>query len=120
MRALVAAIFLIATPLVLSGAAGADASADRPAGIAASDWVPISSSLGLVLMHPERNSGSGKDCACYKEGRCASCGPMPARQPDRTVLLLTPPTEGYLMVKLGSGWVRLVIVDPLRGPGASG
>ena len=98
MKALVASILLIATSIGLSSAVGAGAPPDRPPGVASSDWVPLSSSLGLVLVHPRR------------------VGTIP----DATVLLLAPPAEGYLMVKRASGWVRVVIVDPLRGPGVSG
>lgn len=120
MRALVASILLVATCIVVSSTVGADAPADRPSGVAASDWVPISSSLGLVLVHPPRAGDSTNDCACYKKGLCGSCAPVSVGPSDTTTLLLAPPTEGYLMVKRGTAWVRLVIVDPLRGPGASG
>lgn len=120
MRVLVASILLVTTSMVLSSTVGAGPPADRPSGVAESDWVPISSSLGLVLVHPRRVGDSTNDCACYKKGLCGSCAPVSVGPPDTTILLLAPPTEGYLMVKRGSGWVRLVIVDPLRGPGASG
>jgi len=31
-------------------------------------------------------------------------------------LLLRPPVSGYFMVKGASGWTRLVIVEPVKGP----
>jgi hypothetical protein len=33
---------------------------------------------------------------------------------------LISPVGGYLMVKRGSLWQRVVIVDPVKGPGAAG
>jgi len=39
---------------------------------------------------------------------------------DRQPLLLMPPTEGYFMVHTGNSWQRLIIQDPLKGPGTSG
>ena len=39
---------------------------------------------------------------------------------DRQPLLLMPPAEGYFMVHTGDAWQRLVIQDPLKGPGTSG
>jgi hypothetical protein len=44
--------------------------------------------------------------------------PMP--MPDRQVLFLTTPAEGYFMVHTGNVWQRLTIKDPLKGPGTSG
>jgi hypothetical protein len=38
----------------------------------------------------------------------------------RVVLFLTSPAEGYFMVHTGNVRQRLVIQDPLKGPGASG
>jgi hypothetical protein len=50
---------------------------------------------------------------------------MPANQAlvaaaDSQTLLLTPPAEGYFMVRSRVGWQRLMIMDPLEGPGAAG
>jgi hypothetical protein len=33
---------------------------------------------------------------------------------------LTPPTPGYFMLKGASGWSRLVVIEPLKGPSAAG
>jgi hypothetical protein len=44
--------------------------------------------------------------------------PMP--MPDRQVLFLTAPAEGYFMVHRGNTWQRIVIQNPLKGPGSSG
>jgi hypothetical protein len=39
---------------------------------------------------------------------------------DRQPLLFVPPAEGYLMARGGIGWQRIIVQDPLKGPGASG
>ena len=44
----------------------------------------------------------------------------PQPRMDDQPLLLAPPAEGYFMVRAGTGWQRLTIKDPLKGPGASG
>jgi hypothetical protein len=33
---------------------------------------------------------------------------------------LIAPVNGYLMVKRGSVWQRLVVIDPIKGPGSAG
>jgi hypothetical protein len=88
MRALVASFLLVAT---LSSAVGAGAPPDRPPGVAAIDWIPISNSLGLVIAHPRRQMT-----------------PIP----DITATLVAPPAEGYFMIRRGNFWQRLVLVDP--------
>jgi hypothetical protein len=35
-------------------------------------------------------------------------------------LLLKPPVGGYFMVKGVAGWTRLVVMEPLKGPGDAG
>jgi hypothetical protein len=40
--------------------------------------------------------------------------------PDRQALLLAPPAEGYFMVRTGNGWQRIIINDPIKGPGTEG
>jgi hypothetical protein len=97
-----AGLVLVASAFLASSAGGASGTAtpDRPPGIAAADWVPLSSSLGVVLVHAQRPPA------------------FPAR--DATALLLVPPEEDYLMVRRGSRWVRLVVVDPAKGAGVAG
>lgn len=72
---------------------------NRPAGVAAKDWVSISDSLGIVLIDVR--------------------GPRPRVVAPQT-LLLKPPVGGYFMVKGASGWSRLVVVEPIRGPADAG
>jgi hypothetical protein len=77
------------------GAAGTD----RPAGVAAQNWIAISDKLGFVVIPPDT---------------------FPAATPDKQPLLLTPAASGYFMARSSLGWQRLVIVEPLKGPGAAG
>jgi hypothetical protein len=72
---------------------------DRPAGVATPNWIAINDKLGFVVVPP----------ATY-----------PVAMPDKQTLLLTPAASGYFMARSGVGWQRLVIVKPMKGPGASG
>jgi len=95
MRALLASILLVIVSVGLSTAGSAGAAPDRPPGIAASDWVPLSKTLGLVVLHPRERTVT-----------------MPV--PDPTALLIHQPLQGYFMIRRGMSWLRLVIVN---GPG---
>ena len=98
MKNFVAFVVLVTAACGLSSAIGADAP-NRPPGVAAMDWVPISDSAGIVLLHTAR----------------------PKLSPTPLDLLPAPPAEGYWMVKrAGGGWQRLVIVEPLNGTGPAG
>jgi hypothetical protein len=95
----VPAVFLIcASILTIHFAVGASGT-DRPAGVAATNWIPINDKLGFVVIPP----------ATY-----------PVASPDKQPLLLTPAAQGYFMARSGVGWQRLVIVEPMKGPDASG
>ena len=98
MKTMVAAFLICASLLAIHFAVGA-AGTDRPAGIAAPNWIPISDRLGFVVMPPDT---------------------YPAAQPDKQALLLTPAASGYFMVRSAVGWQRIVIVEPMKGPGATG
>jgi hypothetical protein len=90
MRNVFASALLIAVSGALSSAVGASAAADRPVGVAASQWLPVSSSVGIVLLShgdaPHPNSPFG----------------------------VAAPAEGYFMVKVGDSWRRLAIANPGR------
>jgi hypothetical protein len=96
---IIAGIFLIcASILTIHFAVGAS-SGDRPAGVDARNWIPVSDKMAFVVTTPNNYPGGGA---------------------GKQVLLLTPPAEGYFMVRTGNGWQRLVIVEPVKGPGATG
>lgn len=98
MRALVVLTAVISVTLILSKAVGADAPG-RPPGVAATQWAPISESLGVVLAPEQQDK---------------------AIRVSPNALLLMPPAEGYFMVKQGNTWRRLILVDPVKGPGPAG
>jgi hypothetical protein len=93
-------------------AIGADGP-DRPPGVSASEWAPVSASLGVVLM-PVTFSPSGPD------------GPLPSDSQAKPFMqhldgsVLASPANGYFMVKRGGHWIRLVVIEPLKGPGDAG
>ena len=97
MKAIAATLLILAAVLAAHFASGAS-TGDRPAGVDAQNWIPVSDKMGFVVTSPRMY-------------------PMP--MPDRQVLLLAPPAEGYFMVHTGNVWQRLTIKDPLKGPGAS-
>ena len=98
MKAIAAALLILASVLAVHFALGAS-SPDRPANLNAENWIPVSDKMGFVVT-------------------TRRIFPMP--MPDRQVLFLTAPAEGYFMVHTGNVWQRLVIQDPLKGPGTSG
>jgi len=98
MKAIAASVLILASILAIHFANGAS-SPDLPTGVDAQNWIPVSDKMGFVVT-------------------TRRIFPMP--MPDRQVLFLTAPAEGYFMVHTGNVWQRLVIQDPLKGPGPSG
>lgn len=90
---------IVALLLSFSGVSLAADVPDRPAGVIAANWVPVSERLGIVLVRSDA---------------------PPSVKPGGQPLLLTPPVGGYFMVKNAAGWIRLVIVEPTKGPGDVG
>lgn len=96
---------------------------DRPAGVPASEWIPITDSFGIVLLPPQAPVTGSGDALEKLEGpngiiqgsrdRVLSSAPS-------NMLLLRPPVGGYFMVKRGDGWSRLIVVEPVKGPGDAG
>ena len=109
MKPLIGLSVILLAAFGLSQAIGRN-SPDRPAGIAANQWAPISETLGVVLI-PEA-------------GRTAPERPTPHLDVDPTGLYVAPspavvavieeghPVRGYLMVKRGKFWRPLVVVAP--------
>jgi hypothetical protein len=95
MKAFLASVLLVASVIGLSSAVSAD-SPDRPPGVAAVDWIPISDSLGIVVLRREtvRTIPNG-------------IGPQVGKD--------VPATSGYFMVKDGTGWRRLVVEQLFAG-----
>ena len=129
MKAIVGLVFGVLAVLGLSLAASSNAP-DRPPGIAADRWAPISSTLGVVLV-PDSDLRALPRLAVGAFGpppRLA-LGPAP-RSPeivgavDPTGLFATPspavqaiidegqPVRGYIMVKRGKAWRPLEVVPP--------
>jgi hypothetical protein len=97
MKAIAATLLILVSVLAVHFATGASAG-DRPAGVTERNWVPVSEKMGFVVTTPE----------------------IHAPIADRQILLLTPPAEGYFMVRTEFGWQRITIKDPLKGPGPAG
>jgi hypothetical protein len=115
MLATVGALALISTIIVVH-AVGADAP-NRPPGVSPAEWAPVSDTLGIVLV--QQSFGAGDSQVARPAASDDSRGkPMP--YPPQTGALLSPPANGYFMVKRGSRWVRLVVVEPFKGPGDAG
>jgi hypothetical protein len=100
MKAIAASLLILGTVLAVHFAIGAS-SPDRPAGVDARNWIPISDKMGFVVTTSEGYPGA-------------------LVTTDRQPLLLAPPAEGYFMVRAGDRWQRIMIKDPLKGPGTSG
>lgn len=86
-------------------AVGADAP-NRPPGVSADEWAPINDSVGVVLVQG-----------------MIPVGVQPAVRAGNLPLngaALISPVSGYLMVKRGRVWQRLVVIDPVKGPGEAG
>jgi hypothetical protein len=99
MKAIAASLLILSTVLAVHFANGAPIP-DRPAGVDAGHWIPVSDKMGFVVTTPSI--------------------PGAIVTTDRQPLVLMPPAEGYFMVHTGNTWQRLVIQDPLKGPGTSG
>jgi hypothetical protein len=93
MKAMAASILVLASIVTIHFALG-EPPPDRPAGVDAQHWIPVSDKLGFVDTSPH---------------------PFPPGD-----AMLEPPTEGYFMIRNRNGWHRIVIENPLKGPGTSG
>jgi hypothetical protein len=100
MKASAASFLIVASVLTIHFANGA-APPDRPAGVDAGHWIPVTDKMGFVETTPQSVPGA-------------------LVTTDRQPLLLAPPAEGYFMVRSGIGWQRIIIQNPLKGPGTSG
>ena len=112
----IAAIAILAGGVgIVAGATGADAP-NRPPGVSAKEWAAISDSMGIVLVDQQPTA---------MDAPIITPSPASGAGGNRNVggiggAALTPPVNGYLMVKLGSVWRRLVVIEPVKGPGSAG
>jgi hypothetical protein len=105
-------IYAVAAIAVLAGAGVAGAiganSPSRPPGVSADEWAPINDSVGVVLVQGMIPTGA-------QRAEPPRAGIFP-----NTGAALIAPVSGYLMVKRGHTWQRLVVIDPVKGPGEAG
>ncbi|HEY0801217.1 MAG TPA: hypothetical protein VGD54_10260 [Steroidobacteraceae bacterium] len=96
-----ASMLLLGSILTVHFVLGADSS-DRPARVAAKNWIPISDRLGFVLDPPTASQGvwvaPGSEV-------------LPTAGP-RLLLATSPPLEGYFVAKTQTGWRRLAVTQP--------
>ena len=109
-----AAAVAIVAGAVLAGAIAAEAPS-RPPGVSADAWAPISDTVGVVLV--ARMPAAGEVDTLPDP---ASVGPRQGPLAGAGGAILTPPTTGYLMVRRGGTWQRLILIEPLKGPGTAG
>lgn len=130
MKVVVGIVFGVLAVLGLSLAAGRNAP-DRPPGIAADRWAPISDTLGFVLV-PDSDLNAQPPLAAGAPGTPVTSDPVApvdrgvpiTMSNDRTELIAKPtaavqaiieegdPVRGYIMVKRGKVWRPLTVVPP--------
>jgi hypothetical protein len=104
-KALIGTAVAVAATFVLMQAFGAN-TPDRPPGVDANEWAPINDSVGVVLVQG-----------------MIPMGVQPAVRAGNLPLngaALISPVAGYLMVRRGRVWQRLIVIDPVKGPGEAG
>jgi hypothetical protein len=117
----IAAIAILAGGVgIVAGAIGADAP-NRPPGVSAHEWAPISDTMGVVLVDNQLTALDAPIVTASPASGAATrdIGAGAARGGSGGAAL-TAPISGYLMVKRGSLWQRLVVIDPIKGPGSAG
>jgi hypothetical protein len=130
MKAFVGIVFGVLAVVGLSLAAGRNAP-DRPPGVAAERWAPISDTLGFVLV-PDSELSASPPLPVGAQGTPLISDPVTpvdrgapiVTADDRTTLIAQPtaavraiieegqPVRGYIMVKRGKVWRPLTVVPP--------
>jgi hypothetical protein len=100
----------------LMRAVGADAP-NRPPGVSANEWAPISDTMGVVLINQQMGASDAPEDRVQREGAPAG---RPIGNGAGGGAALISPISGYLMVKRGMLWQRLIVVEPVKGPGPAG
>lgn len=93
----VCALLIVATYATHSAFAAEDA--DRPAGVDAQHWLPISDGFGFVVVaEPKAHITPGSRQVLIAD-------------PERVSADLMPPKKGYFVIKTKAGWQRVVMAD---------
>jgi hypothetical protein len=127
----VSAIAIALIALAGLSLAFSDTAPDRPPGVAANRWAPLSPTLGVVLV-PESGLATGAPPpaggptpATEAPNAGPTAGPkVPVNATDPTALIAPPtpavrkiieegqPVRGYIMIKRGKLWRPLLVVAP--------
>lgn len=91
------AALLVAT-LAMPAVLAADDN-DRPAGVEAHNWLPISDRLGFVVVAEKRDR------------IIIAPSQVLLADPARVSAELMPPQKGYFVIKTKAGWQRVVVAD---------
>ena len=128
---ILSAIAIAVVALAGLSVALSDAAPDRPPGVAADRWAPISATMGVVLV-PDSDLSAGSPPPAGAPAQAAdapnagpTAGPkVPLGATDPTELIAPPtpavrkiieeglPVRGYIMVKRGRLWRPLLVVAP--------
>jgi hypothetical protein len=71
--------------------------------------------MGVVLVDQQLSAVDAPIVTPQREG----AGPLRGVGPGGGATLVSP-ISGYLMVKRGTLWQRLIVIDPVKGPGVAG
>ena len=118
----IAVVAVLATVAVV-GAVGANAPAGRPPGVSADEWAPINDHLGVVLDHSLPGAGDTdaiKSANPEDSSEQSRLGNSRMKAGEVGGAVLIPPVSGYLMMRRGNLWQRVILVEPVKGPGTAG
>lgn len=111
MKPLIGLSAIALTAFGLSQAIGSN-SPDRPPGIAANQWAPISETLGVVLV-PEDDHATAAQQVPHGIPDPSGFGLYVKPTPVVAAFIAeSNPVRGYVMVKRGKFWRPLVVVAP--------
>ena len=117
MRSVTTLALIVVAGFALSAASGGVAP-DRPEGIAVDQWVPLSGSLGVVLV-PDADEQTAATPQADSAGKPVARIGTPQDLFAPTIPLVRSaiehaearePVHGYLMFKQGNVWRRLVVM----------
>jgi hypothetical protein len=103
MKTLAVVAFSLAATFVTHSLSAAD-NIDRPVGVEARYWIPISERLGFVVLPPKKQFPP-----VVAQGAQGTSSLIPS--PETVSAELMPPEKGYFVLKTPTGWRRLVVTD---------